>query len=371
MASRMGIGGNRPEFLLGSHNTPPPSDSSPDLPVKHFSMFPQLPAELRAKIWEKAINPRIVRCKRVNESNVFTVPSHSLPLFSVSQESREAAFLYGEYILVSKSPSHVYFSPKFDFLWFDAGWTSLIQRAPPVIQHLPGNNTTPLKQDFIDSLPSGLLNVHNIMVHPNWSNERMKPTVLFARFPQIERVLVAADEKSIGFQSKFLLGTVHDIKMYYAVVKRDGAQVTTPRIAVGCLGWTGAERKKFYHANEDSRQLVAVFEDDAAMKGYLRDLHDEEWNFTQGKFTRPRPSFLVKLQKAQEASKRRKLSNSTIESSMMATTQSTAISNSSLDSAQVSNENSGESSGTTEERQESPNELPTYQDVVNGESSTD
>lgn len=327
-----------------------------------FRQFPNLPGEIRAKIWEVAIVPRIVRCKRVNEQNVFTGPSRSLPLLDTCQESRESAFLYGEYILVSELPSLVYFSPKFDYLWFDAGWTSLVQQPPP-----PIDDPRQSKPKLIESLPPDLLKLRNIMVHPNWTDERMKPAVPLTRLRRLERVLVAADEKSIGFNSKFLLGTVYDIKMDYTIAKRKDANIKTPHIAIGCLGWTGADRRRLHHGNEDSRQLVAVFEDAGAMKDHLKALRDEEWNFTHGQSTSTVPSFLLKLQRAQEASERaRKMSSAPGPSVAPQAPKLSTVDNN------VDNDfnDSSASSHDPGSHENSANELPTYADVVNDDMVT-
>ncbi|KAH8682807.1 hypothetical protein BGZ60DRAFT_398766 [Tricladium varicosporioides] len=359
---------------MQDEHTPPEPSSSPKLAPspqanqfsskdesESFQLFPNLPGEIRAKIWEAAIIPRIVRCKRVNDQNVFTSPSKSLPLLGTCQESRESAFLYGEYILISKLPTFVYFSPKIDYLWFDAGWTSLIQQPPP-----PIDDPRQVKPKLIESLPPDLLTLRNIMVHPNWTDERMKPAVPLTRLRHLERVLVAADEKSIGFNSKFLLGTVYDIKMDYTIAKRKDIDITTPHIAIGCLGWTGADRRRLHHGNEDSRQLVAVFEDAGAMKNHLKALRDEEWKFTHGQSTGAVPSFLLKLQRAQEATERaRKMSNAPEPSSMPQTSE--------LSIAGHNLNDFNDPQGSPHDivsNEHLANELPTYSDVVNDDMVT-
>jgi hypothetical protein len=170
------------------------------------------------------------------------------------------------------------------------------QSAPAVPPKVP--------QDFIVSLEAidpALKMLRNIMVHPNWSDQRMMPTVPLARFPQLERVLVASDEKSIGFRSEVMFSTVHDIKMYYGATRRKQPEVTTPRIAVGCLGWTGKDRWTMHHGKHDNRQLVAVFQDYTAMKEHQRLLQEEEKRFTRERFGHRQPSFMLKLRQAREA----------------------------------------------------------------------
>lgn len=122
------------------------------------------------------------------------------------------------------------------------------------------------------------------MVHPHYTDERKRPTALFEKLPHLEQVLVAADEKSIGFQnqSKFILGTAYDIKLYYAAdVRKRIPQFKVPYIAVGCLGWTGSERRKIHHREQDTRELVKMCENEAQMKEHLAVIREDEWKFME------------------------------------------------------------------------------------------
>lgn len=270
-------------------------------PVAHsdsgtFTIFSKLPIEIRARIWEKAITPRIIRCNRTNDENIFTAISKSLPLIKVCRESREAAFLYGGYILLRTSP-YIYFSPKIDYLYFDVGWEPLTPRLfPPTPPKRPCNFV-----ETLEAINPGLKMLRNIMVHPSWSDERMKPTVPLAQFPQLDRLLVSSDEKSIGPRSNVMFDAVHDLRMYYVAVKKQNPNINIPWIAVGCLGWTGADRWAIHHGSRDNRQLVAVFQDYAAMKEHQRLLREEEKRFTQERFASRPPSFMLKLRLAREA----------------------------------------------------------------------
>jgi hypothetical protein len=275
-----------------------------------FSLFHELPLEIRFKIWEAAITPRIIKCKHSQAGNLFTGTSHPFALFNLCRESREAAFLYGEYVLVSTSPSMVYFSPKYDYLWFDAGWVSLVP-----LRHQGGPNRPPpsalLRHDYAESLTARFSQLRNIIIHPNWSNKRMTPTVQFAKFPQLKTILIAAEnERSIGNQGKVMLDTIYDLKMYYTMAKRISPEIKIPRVAVGCLGWTGPDGRRLYHSKEDNRQLVGVFDTYAAMKDHQQSLRNMEWEFTRDRFSTPKPSIIAKLQKAKELSEQ-KLSTAT------------------------------------------------------------
>lgn len=288
------------------------SNASTPIPLT-FSRFKDLPIEIRIKIWEYATVPSIIRCKRLENPprNVFSFVGKPSTLLSVSREARETSLLYGECISIGPESSPLIFSLKYDSLWFDAGWTSIILEDLP---HYPTTSptTTGARQDFIDSLPPELVNLHNIMVHPNWTEERLRPMVELTRFPRLESILVAADEKSIGVQSQLMLDTVRDIKTYYVSSSATSKEPSEPqqpqkpkipRIAVGCLGWAGAERAKIRHGNAE-RELVAIFDDYGAMKDHLKYLREEEWRFTQERFVRPKPSFILKLQRARDMRER-------------------------------------------------------------------
>ncbi|PVH75718.1 hypothetical protein DL98DRAFT_315416 [Cadophora sp. DSE1049] len=262
-----------------NQSPPPPARSA-----QVFTLFPNLPPELRAPIWRHALTGRIVKWTRSNNQNIFTAPKKSIPLFNVCRESREIAMLYGEYIDISTSDEPVFFSPIVDYLLFEPIWADLIPK--------PGAKVIP---DPLDSLPPSLQAVRNIMVHPHYTDERKRPTALFEKLPRLEQVLVAADEKSIGFQSKFILGTAYDIKLYYAAdVRKRLPDFKIPYIAVGCLGWTGSERRKMHHGTQDTRELVKVFENEVQMKAHLSEVREEEWRFTQ-ELQRGRPGLKLKL----------------------------------------------------------------------------
>jgi hypothetical protein len=157
--------------------------------VTNFALFPKLPAEIRCLVWIAAITPRIVKWTRNHNENTFTAPSKSLPLFATCRESRDTVLLYGDYRNMAPSYlSPVYFSPLFDYLFFDPGWTALVFFQP---------HWAPLVADPLDSILPHLEMTRNIMVHPNYTDERKQPTALFERFPHLQHLLVAADERSV------------------------------------------------------------------------------------------------------------------------------------------------------------------------------
>ncbi|KAE8442936.1 hypothetical protein EG329_002540 [Mollisiaceae sp. DMI_Dod_QoI] len=242
-----------------------------------FTVFGQLPIEIRLQIWELSIPSRVVKWIRKNEKNIFSASSKSLPLLEVCQESRQAALLYGSYVKVSAVSGYIWFSPREDFLFFDPGWIGLFL----------GHHEMP-RIDPLDSILPQLEHVRNIMVHPNYTDDRKKPTTMFEKLPLLERVLVAADEKSIGLQNKFMLGTVHDIRLYYvAMVKKRKPDVRVPYISVGCLGWVGDERRKMHHGDGDNRRLVAICDNYSQMMMHLSSVREEEWRFIQERGSKP------------------------------------------------------------------------------------
>ena len=154
-----------------------------------FALFPKLPSEIRCQIWVAAIRPRIVKWTRTNDKNTFTAPSKSLPLFATCQESRDTVILYGDYRNMAPSNlAPVYLSPLFDYLFFDSMWAGLRAFQTHRLREMP---------DPLDSILPHLEMTRNIVVHPNYTDERKRPTALFEKLPRLQQLLVAADERSV------------------------------------------------------------------------------------------------------------------------------------------------------------------------------
>lgn len=211
----------------------------------------------------------------------------------VSREAREAAFLYGAYRNLTNETCPVYFSPKLDYLWFDPGWFE------------PGSLSACTHVDPLEALLPKLGDVRNIMVHPNWSGRSRRPTVLLGKVPSIRKILVAADEKSIGFHGKVMLETVKMIKSYYAQLTTQGQALEAPYVAIGCVGWVGEERKRMHHGSEDSRQLVRIFEKQWEMNSHMHHLREEEWQFTHNHFNRPKIVHKLRFVREKDHSERK------------------------------------------------------------------
>jgi hypothetical protein len=81
---------------------------------KSYHLFSAFPPEIRIKIWEAvliweaALESRIVRWIRTTEGSVFTAPSKSLPLLAVCKESRETAFLFAGYRVLTASSKSLF-----------------------------------------------------------------------------------------------------------------------------------------------------------------------------------------------------------------------------------------------------------------------
>ncbi|KAE9374340.1 hypothetical protein N431DRAFT_335330 [Stipitochalara longipes BDJ] len=331
-----------------------------------FPLFSQLPVEIRNQIWSLSLAPRIVKWKRADDDNIFEVPSKTLPLLSVNRESREAAFFYGEYRKVSTDPRTMYFSPIIDYLLFDPGWVDLVGHA------------SVNRPDPISTLLPELSNIRNIMVHPNYTEERKTPTALFEKLRSLQRILVAADEKMIGAQRKHMVATVYDIDKYYmATAKRRIPDIKRPYIAVGCLGWVGSERHRWHHPSEDHRQLVAVFDHEDQMSEHAVTLRDEEWKYVQDRFKQGRPKSILKFRKTGELG--RQSSGNCLEASIVQPpsyseppTMQTAdpieadcpIQDSSVDAGNKRQRVGGEFQGLRAADPESEEELPGYDQVV-------
>lgn len=262
-----------------------------------FPQFSRLPPEVRSYIWKASLTPRIIKWARLlNEdgitTNIFTAPSKPLTVFYVSRESRQVATLYCGYRNISTTSKPVYFSPERDYLFLDIGWTDLVPRPRGIFAPPP-----PPIIDPLDSILPQMVDVKQIMVHPNYDEERKKPRAKLERFPHLQEILIAASEKSIGVQSSSMQSSIYDLKKYYeAIVRPQNLGVKIPHIAVGCLGWPKDERRSIYpgqRRDEDSRELIAVFEEESEMKAHLRSIREEEWSFTQRlKMQQPKKSIL-------------------------------------------------------------------------------
>jgi hypothetical protein len=240
-----------------------------------------------------ALSPRIIKWVRKNDENIFTVPANSLPIFDVCHEARDVALLYGQYRNISNGPTTLFFSPLVDYLFFDARWIDLVRDGPPTVLESEQSS------DPLDNILPQFEDIRRIMVHPNYTNKRKKPTTAFSKLMQLEEILIGADEKSMGVQSKFLLSTVYDTKMYYAArVKRDNPNAKVPRIAIGCLGWRGAERMSMQHGDEDKRQIVGVFRKESEMLLHMRIVRAEEWRFIRESHKYGRPKLTLRRRQA-------------------------------------------------------------------------
>jgi hypothetical protein len=250
--------------------------------MQNFDLFPVLPIEIRLQIWPLALVPRIIRWIRTDDlgeksSNTFTSSTPSPPLFATSREAREACILYGEYILLSTTPRTVWYSPKTDYLFLDARWIHLAHQGLP-----PG-----VVKDPMDSLPFALNAVRNLMIHPNYTEGRMKPGIPIERMKFVEKILITADEKSIGSHTDLMQASVYDLRKFYEFGQKNrGSQgaAKIPYIAVGCLGWVGEEKSKIRHGDEDHRELIAVFAGYAEIKMHLNVMREEEMRFLKERF---------------------------------------------------------------------------------------
>ncbi|KAM3082304.1 hypothetical protein ACMFMG_004748 [Clarireedia jacksonii] len=164
-----------------------------------------------------------------------------------------------------------------NWLLFDPTW---FESEPP---HMHGPSSAQQKREqSMNSILPCLESIQNLMVHPNWSGVRVRPLVLFGTLPSVKKVLVAADEKSIGLQSKVLMESTWDIRSYYQSIN---AQL--PYIAIGCLGWTGDDRWSMQHGDGDTRELMGIFESYATMHIHKKALENERRMFTEQRVMDP------------------------------------------------------------------------------------
>ncbi|KAH7417829.1 hypothetical protein BKA64DRAFT_180272 [Cadophora sp. MPI-SDFR-AT-0126] len=92
--------------------------SSTSNSVKMFTIFPNLPSELRIKIWQQACYPRIVTLTYTTATSSFTSTTPPPTLLSVNHESRhEALRIYTLCFGTSSQPPRTYFNPFLDTLY--------------------------------------------------------------------------------------------------------------------------------------------------------------------------------------------------------------------------------------------------------------
>ncbi|KAG4431033.1 hypothetical protein IFR05_013491 [Cadophora sp. M221] len=83
-----------------------------------FTVFPNLPSELRLKIWQQACFPRIVTLTYTSATSSFNSKTPPPTLLSVNQESRHEAFrIYTLSFGTSSQPAKTYFNPYLDTLY--------------------------------------------------------------------------------------------------------------------------------------------------------------------------------------------------------------------------------------------------------------
>ncbi|KAH8594621.1 hypothetical protein B0O99DRAFT_595123 [Bisporella sp. PMI_857] len=249
-----------------------------------FSVFPELPTELRMRVWQLALEPRIVRWSQTSSSDgshsAFEAFPKSVSLLSVSQEARTAAFLYGEYQTLN-TKSKIYFSPMLDYLWFNPGWFD--SRSVFAQQR-----TTTLALEM-GAVFQDFACVKKVMVHPNWDTEfEAKPSIQFTRLPLVEQVLVVADEKSVGLRSEIMLRTTKEVARHYVMFHEGKQNIRYPHVAVGCLRWSAAGKGQSPRSPGSGPQLVAIFESSEEMKAHLSSVLKAELEFTKQRFGQPK-----------------------------------------------------------------------------------
>ncbi|KAH7309328.1 hypothetical protein BKA65DRAFT_559541 [Rhexocercosporidium sp. MPI-PUGE-AT-0058] len=86
--------------------------------TKMFTVFSNLPSELRLKIWQQACFPRTVALKYTSTTSSFNSKTSPPTLLSVNQESRhEALRIYTLSFGTSLQPARTYFNPFLDTLY--------------------------------------------------------------------------------------------------------------------------------------------------------------------------------------------------------------------------------------------------------------
>jgi hypothetical protein len=149
-----------------------------------FTLFPELPKELRLKIWEFAQEPRIVEVCQTQDSAAFYSPTAPPTLLHISRESRHIALQ--NYALSFPNGDHlatIYYNPSIDILYFPA-WCD--DRGS--IRHFE-RNTSPEARGKIKRLA-----IDNLVWYSNWADGTINNQVQIGEFRGLEEFLLVRRE---------------------------------------------------------------------------------------------------------------------------------------------------------------------------------
>ncbi|KAL2066067.1 hypothetical protein VTL71DRAFT_2138 [Oculimacula yallundae] len=159
-----------------------------------FSLFPNLPSELRVKIWQQACSPRTVTLTYNTTLSSFKSTTTPPPLLSVNHESRhEALRIYTLSFGSTSKPGTTYFNPHLDTLYLprcqEMGYDETLRDFRQLV-HDPTNLLDQLKSVAIDHI--------NVDVKCPWESYN---TAIFLRsFKHLDEIklILNADGTGVG-----------------------------------------------------------------------------------------------------------------------------------------------------------------------------
>jgi hypothetical protein len=149
-----------------------------------FTLFPDLPKELRLKIWEFAQESRIVEVCQTQDRATFYSPTALPAVLQTSSESRHIALLnYSLSFRNGDSPATIYYNSSIDILYFPA-WCD--DRGG--IWHFE-RNSSPEARGKIKRLA-----IDNLVWYADWNDGMINNQVTIGEFRGLEEFLLVERE---------------------------------------------------------------------------------------------------------------------------------------------------------------------------------
>lgn len=173
--------------------------------TKMFTIFSNLPSELRIKIWQQACSPRTVTLTYNTSSSSFSSTTPPPTLLSVSHETREEALRI--YTLSFGTPTEapkVYFNPLLDTLYLprhqEMGYDETLRDFRQLI-HDPSNLLSSLRYVAIDHV--------NVDVKRPW--ESYNKAVFLRSFKHLDEIALILNADGSGAGDSASLSSSEDL----------------------------------------------------------------------------------------------------------------------------------------------------------------
>jgi len=173
--------------------------------TKMFTIFSNLPSELRVKIWQQACSPRTVTLTYTTSTSSFTSTTPPPTLLSVSHEAREEALrIYTLSFGTPSQPPKTYFNPLLDTLYLprhqEMGYDETLRDFRQLI-HDPSNLLTQLRYVAIDHV--------NVDVKRPW--ESYNKAVFLRSFKHLDEIALILNADGTGAGDVASLSSSEDL----------------------------------------------------------------------------------------------------------------------------------------------------------------